>query len=302
MDEDVRFLYKSNMEQKQVWQSVLSWNLFGEEADLPDVIHCETIEARSLLHDWEFAPHRHARLHQVLLVESGGGTATMEGMRHDLAPMTVINVPKNRVHGFSFTPGTHGWVVTLASETFEDVLTGSDWLKLVLDRPVVTDGGEELRAVMQDIFDEFAARDFGRAHVLRSLAGLLLGRTGRLLHERGAAGTPSEPNTLFSRFHALVELHFSDHMPVAGYARMLGVTPTHLTRIVRAVSGKPASQVIDDRIVQEARRNLVYTNLPVSSIAYALGYSDPAYFSRVFSRVTGMAPSRFRELAASSGG
>ena len=52
--------------------SILNFNLFGEFGDLPDVVHCETIEARSLLHDWEFAPHRHAGLHQVLLVERGG--------------------------------------------------------------------------------------------------------------------------------------------------------------------------------------------------------------------------------------
>ena len=48
---------------------ILNYNLFGESRDLPDVVHCETIEARSRLHNWEFAPHRHARLHQVLLLE-----------------------------------------------------------------------------------------------------------------------------------------------------------------------------------------------------------------------------------------
>ena len=55
--------------------AILSYNLFGEMRDLPDVVHCETIAARSVLHDWEFAPHRHARLHQVLLIERGGGRA-----------------------------------------------------------------------------------------------------------------------------------------------------------------------------------------------------------------------------------
>ena len=52
---------------------ILNYNLFGESRDLPDVVHCETIEARSRLHNWEFAPHRHARLHQVLLLEQGSG-------------------------------------------------------------------------------------------------------------------------------------------------------------------------------------------------------------------------------------
>ena len=60
MDLTGKLLYKSNMSASA---SILNYNLFGETGDLPDVVHCETIEVRSLLHDWEFAPHRHARLH-----------------------------------------------------------------------------------------------------------------------------------------------------------------------------------------------------------------------------------------------
>ena len=50
-----------------------------------------------------------------------------------------------------------------------------------------------------------------------------------------------------------------------------------------------------DRVIREARRNLVYTNLPVSTIAYALGFNDPAYFSRIFSASTGLSPRSFRD-------
>jgi AraC family transcriptional activator of pobA len=53
--------------------------------------------------------------------------------------------------------------------------------------------------------------------------------------------------------------------------------------------------LIVERIIREARRNLVYTNLPVSTIAYALGFNDPAYFSRLFSGETGLSPRGFRE-------
>ncbi len=88
------------------------FNLFGESGDLPDVVHCETIASRSVLHDWELAAHRHARLHQVLLIDSGGGQATLDGRIHALRPMHIVNVPVGHVHGFSFEPGTQGWVLT----------------------------------------------------------------------------------------------------------------------------------------------------------------------------------------------
>ncbi|MFZ2100402.1 MAG: helix-turn-helix domain-containing protein [Oricola sp.] len=274
---------------------VLNCNLFGEAGDLPDVVHCETIETRSKLHDWEFAPHRHARLHQVLLVHSGGGKAAMEGETSALSPMTMVNVPLGCVHGFTFTPGTIGWVVTIAAEMIDEALEPSEGLRPVLARPAVLPATEPIRAIMEQIFGEYAGRDFARAQVLRALTGVLLGHVARSLSQHGLAAESTADSGIFRRFETLIEEHFLDRWPVADYASALGVTPTHLSRVARAAVGQPATRVIEDRMIREARRNLVYTNLPVSRIAYTLGYNDPAYFSRVFSQATGMSPRDFRE-------
>ena len=100
------------------------------------------------------------------------------------------------------------------------------------------------------------------------------------------------------RFEALVEAHFADHWKVADYARALAVTPTHLTRVVRASTGGPASKVVEMRLIHEARRHLVYTQASVTAVAYGLGFADPAHFTRVFSRVVGVAPREFRARAS----
>ena len=76
MAETGKNLYISNME--KTLAHVQNYSLFGESKHLPDVLHCETIADRSVLHDWELAPHRHARLHQVLLVRSGGGRVSVD--------------------------------------------------------------------------------------------------------------------------------------------------------------------------------------------------------------------------------
>jgi AraC family transcriptional activator of pobA len=82
---------------------------------------------------------------------------------------------------------------------------------------------------------------------------------------------------------------------VADCARALAVTPKHLSRVLRQATGRPASRWIEARLMREARRQLAYTSLPVSTIAYTLGFADPAHFSRVFSRVEGLSPRAFRE-------
>ena len=72
------------------------------------------------------------------------------------------------------------------------------------------------------------------------------------------------------------------------------MSPTHLNRLTRAATGDSALHLIEARTLGEARRNLAYTNLSIATIAYALGYADPAYFSRVFTRDAGVSPRAFR--------
>jgi AraC family transcriptional activator of pobA len=273
---------------------ILNFNLFGESGDLPDVVHCETIETRSTLHDWEFAPHRHASLHQILLVQSGAGTALLDGLRHNLSPRSAVNVPLGLVHGFSFQPGTHGLVVTFSAEMLDQGLRPEEGLRQVLSHGAVFCADTDTQRTMIEIATAFAGREFARAQILRAFAGVLLGQVARAITRTMPRESTAEPATL-TRFLRLVDLHYPDHWTVARYAQELAISPTHLSRLTREATGRPASGLIEERLIREARRNLVYTNLPVSRIAYALGFEDPAYFTRVFTRATGLSPRAFRQ-------
>lgn len=286
-------LYNSNMRSERSQSAIKVYNLFGEFGDLPDVVHCETIPSRSVLHDWTLAAHRHARLHQVLLVESGGGQATLDGRMRALRPMDVVNVAVGDVHGFSFVPGTQGWVLTLATEILDEALLASEGLRGVLSSSAVVRGTPQIRATMKQIFVEHAGRNFARAHILRALSATLIGLVARQL-AGGRQASGAADSDVFRRFEALLEQRHLERWSVSDYAHALSVTPTHLNRVTRAATGDTASHLILNRMIREARRNLVYTNLPVSTIAYALGFDDPAYFSRVYAAATGLSPSAFR--------
>lgn len=286
------YLYDSNMARRR--ERILSYSLFGESAHLPDVMHCETIAERSVLHDWELEPHRHARLHQVLLVESGGGTAHLEGRVLPLQPMSLVNVPPGDVHGFSFAPGTQGFVATLADELRDEALAKAGDARRVLARSCILVADEQIAATMWQIRVEFSGRSPARALVLRGLCAMLLGLTARAAARSDAVDAQLAEPDLLRRFEAALESHYLEHWKVADYARALAVTPTHLSRIARAATGEPVSRLIDARVMREARRNLAYTNMSVATIAYTLGFSDPAYFSRVFTRSLGLSPRAFR--------
>jgi AraC family transcriptional activator of pobA len=295
MDEVSQNLYESNMMRENARQTVRNYNLFGESADLPDVVHCETIAFRSRLHNWELAPHRHARLHQILLIEAGGGSVDVDGDRRDFGPAACINIPVGVVHGFSFFPGTQGWVVTIATEILDQTLQDSEGLRGYLARPGLLTDCIALKPTVELLFAEFAAKDFARAQVLRALCGLLMGFVARELANADRREGREQHLSLHRRFQDLADRHFTDHWPVTRYADALAVTPGHLSRVCRQATGVSASGVINERVIREARRLLTYTNLTIAEIAYELGYTDPAYFTRVFTRTTGVAPRRFRK-------
>ncbi len=294
-------------------ERIRSYNLFGESAELPDVLHVETLAARSALHGWELEPHRHGRLHQVLLMRRGGGTAWLGDARIDLAPPCLVNVPAGEVHAFRFRPDSRGWVATLADELLDDVLARADDARRALAVARVVHADASIEALMVEVQHEFEGRAAARALVLRGLAAMLLGHAARAIDThleahpqahpdaRSAAARRAADPALLRRFEALLEQHHAQRWAVADYARALAVTPTHLSRVTRTATGLAASRLIDERVVREARRHLAYTQAPVKVIADALGYADPAYFSRVFSRTAGLAPQAYRDRFAPRG-
>ena len=290
-------LYISNMRTA----TIRSYGLFGETANLPDPLHIETIAARSALHDWELAPHRHVRLHQLLLLHRGGGTLHLEGRVLPLAARSLVNVPPGAVHAFAFEPGTQGWVATLADDLVEQLLARAGEERQALAEGGVCAADAALAALLAQMAAEFEGSAASRGLVLQGQCAVLLGLAARAAARAAAPPRDAPGSALQRRFERLLDTRLSEQPTVADCARALAVTPTHLSRVLRAATGQPASRLIEARRMREARRQLAYTSLQVASIAYALGYADPAHFSRVFRRVEGLSPRAFRERLVADG-
>jgi AraC family transcriptional activator of pobA len=271
--------------------------LFGESTDLPDAVHCETIASRSSLHDWELAPHRHDRLHQLLFLQAGAGTVYFEGEGHELVPPCLVNVPPGTVHAFVFQPGTEGFVVTMADEMLDFVFAGAETARQVLAQAAQVPVDEAMAQGVGQIWREFNGLAPVRDLVLRGLCTALLGQVARAMAAQAEvpANAALDRQQLLKRLQALIEAHFLAHWSVADYARALALSTSHLTRCVKAATGQPVSHLIEARLLREARRQLIFTNKRLATISDELGFVDPAYFSRFFSRNTGLSPRAFRQ-------
>ena len=287
-------------ERKRDWMTgeIPTYELYGEDsaASELDILHCETIAARSTLHAGLISPHRHANLFQLFFLRCGTVRMTLDG--NDLEPPTpcVLAIPSITVHGFAFT-GVDGWVLTMPDVLIERLTAHAPDLTLHLDKPHVVDAVDrDVEALFSRIADEFSDIRPGRLLSIQACLELLLVWLARrlLIERQGGVSLQSKAETHVRRFRQLVETGFREQRPLDRYAQELGMTTTQLNRVCRTVLGKSALTVIHDRLALEARRTLVYTSMSVAEVGYALGFSDPSYFTRFFVRAAKTAPSEFR--------
>lgn len=142
----------------------------------------------------------------------------------------------------------------------------------------------------------------GRDLVIQRLLEVLIVKLDRLKRaqfEKQASSFGSSYDT-FQRFSMALENHLHDLHDVSGYANLLGTSARNLSQTVKGFLGEPASRVIQERLVIEAKRYLRYTGLSIKEISFELGFSDPSYFSRMFRKIEGVAPGAFRSAVRES--
>ena len=106
--------------------------------------------------------------------------------------------------------------------------------------------------------------------------------------------TTHQKNKIVLDFITLVDKHFRTKHAVSDYASELFISPKSLAKKLNALGYSTPSKVIRERIIIEAKRMLKYGTDNVKEIAYDLGFEDPAYFSRLFSKEEGLSPLEYR--------
>lgn len=267
----------------------------------PSFLHIEPIPVRSGRHDWTIRTHTHPDHHQILVISKGGGAIEIEGVSWEVSPPSLVIIPALTIHAIRFKPNTDGYVITVAPPFLQsaldhdaDLVEGFRVPVRFLPRQIGSD--IDLVGLFGSLEHEFVWSAPGRRTAIKAYLQLLAVTVRRLLEQERArpVSTARDVGTVM-RFRELVERHYRNHPPLDFYARQLGVTPARLNACCRLTTGKSSLALINDRVLTEAKRYLLYSDMAVNEIGAALGYADPAYFNRFFSRNVGMSPGRFRD-------
>ncbi|MGY4492619.1 AraC family transcriptional activator of pobA [Pseudomonas sp. TE3610] len=280
------------------------FKLYGEGQDwlTPDLLHCETIPKRSRLYHWEIKPHRHADLCQLLYVHAGQAEIEVEGQRRLITESALQVVPPLYVHGFRFSEDIDGHVITLAAPLVSELKALLGASGEVLASPANFPAGADrdyLNGLVSALQREYSQTLPGRDLALHSLINVLVVWVSRQMIQRSsAAQTVERGREYFNAFTRRVEAQFRSQPSVEQLAYATGISVAHLNNVCRDMAGQSASQIIHQRLLLEAKRNLIYTSMTVSQVSDSLGFADPAYFSRFFRRLAGLSPRAFRQAGS----
>lgn len=248
-------------------------------------------------------PHQHDHF-TLLFIDAGRCSLLIDGRDHELAVRDVAVIRPGAVHALRMNEALQGTAIRFTTGFFSlrynnNVLSEFALLRQGA-RPVLRLTPEEHSR--WKVFAGFVRheQDAQRRHsdrVLRSYLNIILTELDRL-HQPDDRLAPSAERSLhFKRFEQLLEEGFRTERRASAYAERLSITPNYLNKICRREAGRSTTELINDRVIIEAQRLLLYTDRTVAQIADELGFLNPSWFIARFKQATGHTPERFRASA-----
>jgi len=285
---------------------ILTTQRYGEheESATLDMLHCEPLITRTRAHQFTIRPHRHSGLSQVFYLQKGSGEANLDGETTTVKAPCVMLISSMCIHDFVWTEDVAGTVLSISNVLLDELQKRNNSEQLVIQSTLIMDVSTQrpqLESMLELIQYEYNQPQVeGRSQALSSLLQLLAIWLERNAAQRYLSGSSKDKKSDYlSRFSALINRDFAQQRKVQSYAQELGITAPYLNSLCQQLVGNSALHLIHQRLLLEAKRHLIYTVLSVSEIAYALGFNDPAYFTRFFKRLCEQTPKQFRTQALS---
>lgn len=242
--------------------------------------------------DWRLTLLHSSVDHALIWITRGQGIAVIGGVRRGVGVHNALAIPAGTL--FALDLGKTGFGVVCLIPAGGAVLMPDETQHLRI-RDVA--GQNELTALLESMQREQTAASHFMDEALDAQATLLSVWLRRAMISHPDDRRPKAAERLVMAYAALVERDYASDRNMADHARTLGVTPTHLTRVCKAVLGRTAADLLTERALHAARDMLESDTRPIGQIAASLGFGSAAYFSRFIQHHTGQSPSALRTRA-----
>ncbi|MFL5765599.1 MAG: AraC family transcriptional regulator [Bacteroidia bacterium] len=261
--------------------------------------YIETFQEHRKEHPFIMDAHRHD-FYMLMLFTKGKGIHTIDLNTYKVEPGSVFFMSPGEMHAWNLSDNTDGYVLMFNSAFFvmnaqnrsiSEFSFFSQRNKISYGKLKSPETGM-LGELMRIMLNESQENGPHGTKILRAYLDILLFKLADIFGSRNA---PATAPRLISRLEELIELHYRDHQPVGFYAGQLAISPVQLNKISQDYLGRSAKELGQDRLLAEAKRLLVYTELTISEISGQLNFSDNSYFTKFFKKLTDTTPEKFRD-------
>ncbi len=152
-----------------------------------------------------------------------------------------------------------------------------------------------VRFALNEIITEIENHQNDSPHIIRSLLYFALSKLNRLYSKRYGISPDTQSNAMVYRLKELIELNIRKLHSVQAYCDLLHITRHQMNAMVKAHTGYTTKAVINNRLLQEVKTELRYSDKTIAEIGYELNFSEPNNLTRFFQKMEGVSPSTFRD-------
>lgn len=269
----------------------------------PVIDHFDLIRLEKDLKEigYSLNPHSHD-CHLIVIITHGSGSHTIDAETFKIeAPCIFLLIP-GQIHSFEFSKDIQGFAVYFTMDFYLHYARERHFDKIPFFRTArpqsfVKTDAESMKFItvlLEEMLKELTLDLKAKEEALRNFLDILLIRINRLWRDQQLIPGKVTSVVQVRKFLRLIETHYKKIKTPGEYARLMNLTPNHLNTLCRQSLRRTVTDIIQDRIILEAKRQLAYTDWGVKKIADNIGFKDSSYFLRLFKKKTGMTPDQFR--------
>lgn len=241
---------------------------------------------------------------KILWLIRGRARCRIDMQQFEIGDNHLVCIRPGKVSRLDATGCLEGYMISFADNFFsideqEFDMNYQRGLSRIFSRsnmiPVREDIDADMKGIAEKMRKEFDNLFLYKDQILRRYLKIFLIYLSRHGEESNGNMGNSRGSELAHEFMSLLEKNFARIRSVESYARHLAITPNHLNVVVKENTGQTAGYHVKQRLILEAKRLAVYSNLCMKEIADVLGFSDTAHFSKFFKNCAGMNFSEFKK-------
>ncbi|WP_375753614.1 helix-turn-helix transcriptional regulator [Vibrio sp. HN007] len=243
-------------------------------------------------------PHR-LNFNALIYITEGEGIHYIEHKMYRLRPGTLLTVGQNQIHAFTRELSVEGYVLPFnaemlnlnAQESYADLM-----LAALNENNVVQDAGEAVDILFEQMVKEFESESEFQREIIRNLLRAIILKSvvpnyKKELNERAPAGQKD-----FYRIKNYIDEHFAERPTTSEIASALNKSVKQINRLAKDNASCSTKELLDERVLTEAKRLLAYSQLSIVEVAHELGFNEATNMTKFFKRHTAISPKEFRQL------